>query len=261
MSLGNSKFNLMAYGLGRRFQLRQGTVEALQDINLDIAEGEFVVIVGGSGCGKSTLLKIFAGLDTQYEGVASFGELRINGPGKERGVVFQEHRLFPWLTVEDNIAFGLDDRRSEEARKSVAWHVELVGLKGFEKAYPHQLSGGMAQRVSIARALVNRPKVLLMDEPFGALDALTKIQLHEELLKIWNAEGCSIALVTHDIDEAIFLADRIVVMSPRPGSIVEIIKVDLPRPRDRNSASFTFLRKRIFKRFFKSNEEHFAYTI
>lgn len=237
-------------------------VTALEDVSLTVRPGEFVSIIGSSGCGKSTLLRIVAGLETEYRGSAFFNGARITGPGLDRGVVFQEHRLFPWLTVRENVAFGLDGVPAEARDETVREHIALVGLAGFEHAHPHELSGGMAQRVAIARALANRPQMLLLDEPFGALDALTKIQLQQEMLRIWEAEGATMLLVTHDIDEAIFLGDRVVVMSSRPGTIRRIIPVDLPRPRDRGSFEFARLRREIYAEFFRNEEEpYFSYAI
>jgi sulfonate transport system ATP-binding protein len=248
-------------GLRKDFSVNNGRVTALQEIDLTVRQGEFVSIIGSSGCGKSTLLRIIAGLETDYAGSAEFDGARISGPGLERGVVFQEHRLFPWLTVRENVAFGLGGGKEHSQGESVREHIELVGLTGFEQAYPHQLSGGMAQRASIARALVNRPKVLLLDEPFGALDALTRIQMQEEILRIWKAEAATMILVTHDIDEAVFLGDRVVIMSSRPGTIKRVMPVDLPRPRDRGSYEFTKLRSAIHAEFFRQEDKTFAYTI
>jgi sulfonate transport system ATP-binding protein len=248
-------------GLTKTFSVNGATVTALQDISLTVRQGEFVSIIGSSGCGKSTLLRIIAGLETDYEGSADFEGTPILGPGLERGVVFQEHRLFPWLTVRQNVAFGLGNSTSESDWESVDEHIDLVGLNGFEHAYPHQLSGGMAQRASIARALANRPKALLLDEPFGALDALTKIQMQQEVLRIWQAEKATMVLVTHDIDEAVFLGDRVVIMSNRPGTIKKIIPVDLPRPRDRGGYEFMQLRSAIYAEFFRQEDKPFAYAI
>jgi sulfonate transport system ATP-binding protein len=176
-------------------------------------------------------------------------------------MVFQEHRLIPWLTVEQNVAFGLNNLENGQRDTIVREHLELVGLEGFAKAHPHQLSGGMAQRVAIARSLVNNPQLLLLDEPFGALDALTKIQLQQEILRIWEVERTTMVLVTHDIDEAIFLGDRVVIMSSRPGTIKKIVPVHLPRPRDRSSYEFVQIRKEIYAEFFAEAERTFAYAI
>jgi sulfonate transport system ATP-binding protein len=247
--------------LNKNYRVSTGDVPALLDINLAIGEGEFISIVGASGCGKSTLLRIIAGLENGHDGTVRLGDRRIAGPGLDRGMVFQEHRLLPWLTVEENVAFGLNGRSPGENERLVREHLELVGLSGFAKAHPHQLSGGMAQRVAIARALVNQPKLLLLDEPFGALDALTKIQMQQEILRIWEVERTTMVLVTHDIDEAIYLGDRVVVMSNRPGTVKRVLPVDLPRPRDRSSYEFVQIRKEIFAEFFAEAERPFAYAI
>jgi len=253
--------SLVIESLHKKFQLRAGEVTALQDINLSISDGEFISIVGASGCGKSTLLRIIAGLENGHEGTVKLGGRRIAGPGLDRGMVFQEHRLLPWLTVEDNVAFGLNGQTKGERKRIVRKHLELVGLLDFAKAHPHQLSGGMAQRVAIARALVNQPKLLLLDEPFGALDALTKIQMQQEILRIWEVERTTMVLVTHDIDEAIYLGDRVVVMSSRPGTVKKVLPVPLPRPRDRSSYEFIQIRKEIYADFFAEADVPFTYTI
>jgi sulfonate transport system ATP-binding protein len=247
--------------LNKNYKIATGDVPALRDINLVISEGEFVCIVGSSGCGKSTLLRIIAGLENGYAGTVSLGARRIAGPGLDRGMVFQEHRLIPWLTVEENVAFGLNSLHNGKRAAIVSAHLELVGLTGFAKSHPHQLSGGMAQRVAIARALVNQPKLLLLDEPFGSLDAFTKIQMQQEILRIWEVERTTMVLVTHDIDEAIYLGDRVVVMSNRPGTLKKILPVDLPRPRDRSSYEFVQIRKEIYAEFFAEAEKPFAYAI
>ncbi|HEX9022892.1 MAG TPA: ABC transporter ATP-binding protein [Geobacteraceae bacterium] len=247
--------------LNKSYKVATGDIPALQDINLTIRPGEFVSIVGASGCGKSTLLRIIAGLENGHDGTVSLGERRISGPGLDRGMVFQEHRLIPWLTVEENVAFGLNGLQSGKRDAIVREHLELVGLANFARALPHQLSGGMAQRVAIARALVNQPKLLLLDEPFGSLDAMTKIQMQQEILRIWEVERTTMVLVTHDIDEAIYLGDRVVVMSNRPGTLKRIVPVELPRPRDRSSYEFVQLRREIYTEFFAEAEKPFAYTI
>jgi sulfonate transport system ATP-binding protein len=253
--------NLIIENLNKRYLTPVGEVEALRDIDLTIGAGEFVAIVGASGCGKSTLLRIIAGLENGFRGAVKLGDVPIAGPGLDRGMVFQEHRLIPWLTVEKNVAFGLNGRENGERERIVREHLELVGLAGFARAYPHQLSGGMAQRVAIARALVNQPRLLLLDEPFGALDALTKIQMQQEILRIWEVEQTTMVLVTHDIDEAIYLGDRVVVMSSRPGTVKKVLPVPLPRPRDRSSYEFVQIRKEIFDEFFAEAERPFAYAI
>jgi sulfonate transport system ATP-binding protein len=234
-------------GVGKRYASAQavgGVLQVLQDINLDIDAGQFISIVGASGCGKSTLLRLILGLESQYEGSISLDGARIREPGLERGIVFQDHRLFPWLTVEQNIGVGLRNAPYSPAhkRERIAEHVELVGLQGFEQSYPHQISGGMAQRVAIARGLVNRPRVLLLDEPFGALDALTRTRLQGELQRIWQKEGITMILVTHDVEEAVFLGDRVVVMQPHPGRIRRTLDIDLPHPRNRSDPRFIALR-------------------
>lgn len=253
--------NLVIEDLNKRYRTPAGEVEALREIDLTIGAGEFVAIVGASGCGKSTLLRIIAGLENGFAGSIRLGNAPISGPGLDRGMVFQEHRLIPWLSVEKNVAFGLNGLENGERERIVREHLELVGLAGFARAYPHQLSGGMAQRVAIARALVNQPRLLLLDEPFGALDALTKIQMQQEILRIWEAEQATMVLVTHDIDEAIYLGERVVVMSSRPGTVKKVLPVPLPRPRDRTSYEFVQLRKAIYAEFFAEAERPFAYAI
>jgi len=234
--------------LTKEYALQEGgSLHVLEDVSLSIQPGEFLSIVGPSGCGKSTLLRMVIGLESDYRGEIRLDGAPVKGTSLDRGIVFQEHRLFPWLNVEQNIAISLlnSDIGKAEKRKTVREHIALVGLEGFEKSYPHQLSGGMSQRVAIARALVNRPEVLLLDEPFGALDALTRAHLQKELQRIWEAEGITAILVTHDVEEAIYLGDRVVVMEPRPGRIRNIVEVDLPRPRDRASGAFASLKEEV----------------
>jgi sulfonate transport system ATP-binding protein len=243
--------SLQIKNINHHYALAQGELEVLRQVELQVQPGEFVSIVGASGCGKSTLLRLIGGLETPSSGQILLGDQLIQAPGLNRGMVFQEPRLFPWLTVGENIAFGCRKNTSEsEKQKLVEDHVKLVGLSGFEKAYPHQLSGGMQQRTAMARVLVSRPQVLLLDEPFGALDALTRIQMQQEILKIWQAEKLTVILVTHDIDEAVFLGDRVLVMSNRPGTFKKTVRVVLDRPRDRNSVEFSKIRKEIYDEFF-----------
>jgi NitT/TauT family transport system ATP-binding protein len=229
------------------FQAEGSDMEALRDINLSIKENEFICFIGPSGCGKTTLLRIVAGLDAPTSGAVYLKGDVITGPGPERGMVFQEYSLFPWRTVLDNISFGPElkgvskEKRYERARM----YLRMVGLERFEESYPHELSGGMKQRVAIARALVNDPLALLMDEPFGALDAQTRNVMQSELLRIWNEEKKTIVFVTHSVDEAIYLGDRIVMMSARPGRIKDIINIDLPRPRNRTSPEVNRIRDRV----------------
>ena len=246
--------------LNKTFRVRGSDVPVLRALDFSITRGEFVSIVGASGCGKSTILRIIAGLEKDYQGQVLLDGAPVSGPGLDRGFVFQDHRLFPWLTVRKNIAFGIERTRADRD-KLVQEHIRLVGLKGFENAYPGQLSGGMAQRAAIARAIVNRPELLLLDEPFGALDAFTKIAMQEEMLRIWGADKTTMVLVTHDIDEAVYLSDRVFVMSNRPGTIRRVFKVDFSRPRDRNSPDFIAVRQAIFKEFFTKQEQPFAYAI
>ena len=237
--------------LSKQYRVDGEVRPVLDDISLTIRPGEFVSIVGASGCGKSTLLRLVVGLEGEHQGEILLDGERVTGTSLDRGIVFQEHRLFPWLTVAQNIAIGLLNAPGSEAAKkaSVREHIALVGLEGFERAYPHQLSGGMSQRVAIARALVNRPELLLLDEPFGALDALTRAHLQQELERIWRAEGITAILVTHDVDEAVLLGDRVVVMQPRPGRIRRIVDVPLARPRERNDAAFAAIRNDVLSEF------------
>jgi sulfonate transport system ATP-binding protein len=248
--------SLLIKNLNKTFNVGGKPVQVLNNISLDIEKGEFVSIVGHSGCGKSTILKIVAGLVDFSEGQVYLGGKPIKGPGLERGMVFQDHRLLPWLTVWENIAFGLYEYRGKELKEVIGAHIKLVALSGFENAYPHQLSGGMAQRAAIARALVHNPDVLLLDEPFGALDALTRIQLQQEVLRIWGQEKTTMILVTHDIDEAIYLSDRVIVLSNRPARIQKIVEVELSRPRDRTSYDFSLIRKTIYREFFEEQKEN-----
>ncbi|SHH47612.1 ABC transporter ATP-binding protein [Pollutimonas bauzanensis] len=232
-------------------QASGGVLQVLDNIDLHVPAGQFISIVGASGCGKSTLLRLILGLDGEFEGRILLDGKPISGTGPERGIVFQDHRLFPWLTVEQNIGIGLRNAPFNAAKKRdlIAGHVALVSLEGFEKSYPHQISGGMAQRVAIARGLVNRPRVLLLDEPFGALDALTRSRLQAELQRIWQKERITMLLVTHDVEEAVFLGDRVVVMQPHPGRIRRSVQVDLPRPRNRSDPRFIQLRDDVLSDF------------
>ena len=236
--------------LGRQFAGEHGPITALRDISLKVHRREFVCVIGPSGCGKSTFIRIIAGLDEQTSGRMLVDGKETSGPGPERGMVFQGYTLFPWLSVKRNVMFGLEmegmsrDQADSEARQ---W-IELVGLDKFADAYPQQLSGGMKQRVAIARALAPNPRVLLMDEPFGALDAQTRAQMQAHLLEIWRNVDVTILFITHDLDEAIFLADRIVVLKANPGEIQEIIEVPVPRPRSLaqvNSPEFLATRRRV----------------
>jgi ABC-type nitrate/sulfonate/bicarbonate transport system ATPase subunit len=223
-------------------------VVALDRVSLHVAEGEMLALVGPSGCGKSTLLRLIAGLDEPTAGELRVDHKPIAGPSAERGLMFQEHSLFPWLTVRRNIQAGLAARGVlRERRHEVDEFMKLTGLTAFAGAYPHQLSGGMAQRAALARALVNHPRILLLDEPLGALDQFTRMRMQDEILKLWEARGTTMVLVTHDVDEAIYMCDRIAIMSPRPGRIERIIDVPLARPRHRNDRRFLELRKQLLE--------------
>ena len=241
--------------LNKQFLVDKKPMEVLRNINLQIKKGEFITIVGHSGCGKSTLLKIICGLVDYKDGIVERNGHKVEGPGPKCGMVFQEHRLLPWLKIKDNVGFGLRGLSKEEKEKTVKKHLDLVGLAGFENSYPSQLSGGMSQRAAIARGLANNPTILLLDEPFGALDALTRIQMQKEILRIQEAEGTTMVMVTHDIDEAIYLGDRIVVMSARPGEIKEIIEVDPVESRKRGGSVFADYKKKIYDYFFEDAEE------
>jgi NitT/TauT family transport system ATP-binding protein len=240
---------IVVRGLRKQFTdiARQEEVVALDGIDLEIGDDEFLTVLGPSGCGKTTLLNIVAG----FEG-ASGGEVQVDGevvlkPGPDRGVVFQEYALFPWLTVAQNVEFGLRERRVPKAhrRARVRQQIASVGLSGFEQRYPQELSGGMRQRVALARVLVNHPRILLMDEPFAALDAQTRTMMQQELLRVWSAERRTAIFITHNIEEAILLGDRVVVMTARPGRVKDIVAVDLLRPRDVTSTEFNEIRRRV----------------
>ena len=232
-------------------------LSALDGVTMDVAPGEMVSLVGPSGCGKSTLLRLIAGLETPTSGELRVANHPITGANAERGLVFQDPNLFPWLTVRRNLQAGLVARGVlREKRHEVDEFIRLVGLDSFADSYPHQLSGGMAQRAALARALINHPKVLLLDEPLGALDAFTRMRMQDEVLRIWQARGTTMLLVTHDVDEAIYMSDRIVIMTPRPGRIDRIIEVGLPRPRQRNDAEFLALRGRILEMLHFAGQEN-----
>ena len=220
-------------------------VQALGGVSLEVEPGEIVAVIGGSGCGKSTMLRAIGGLDPASEGAVTLDGERITQPHEKIGIIFQEPRLLPWLKVAGNVGFGLGDRPKAERAQRVAAALNRVGLADKAAMWPRELSGGQAQRVAIARALVPRPEVLLLDEPFSALDAFTRTDLQDHLLDLWTDARPTLILVTHDVDEAIVLADRVMVMCPRPGRVFDEIEVDLPRPRDRQSAAFDFAKRRI----------------
>jgi NitT/TauT family transport system ATP-binding protein len=237
-------------GVTKRFAVGDDEVEALAPIDLVIPKGEFVCMIGASGCGKSTLLRIIAGFEEPTTGEVSIDGKTIAGPGSDRGMVFQDYALFPWMTVRENISFGPRQRKlpRAEIERTTGEFVRMVGLERFADRYPNQLSGGMKQRVAIARVLANDANILLMDEPFGALDALTREQLQNELLQIWKRTGVTIIFVTHSVEEAVLLADRVLVMSAGPGQIDSDFRIELARPRDVSSPEFNALRRDIARR-------------
>ncbi len=238
--------------VNRKFfdEAKETSKQVLKDINLSVYRGDFVSIIGASGCGKTTLLRLIAGLDSVQEGSISLNGEEVRGTNPKSGYVFQQGCLFPWLTIEQNIAMGLKVRKvNKENAHRVQEFIDKIGLTGFEKSFPHEISGGMAQRVAIARALINDPEVLLLDEPMGALDSFTRADIQDLLLKLKEKNNTTMILVTHDIDEAIYLSNRIVIMTPRPGRISEVIEINDEFPRDRGGNHFTELRKQILGKF------------
>lgn len=237
--------------LSKSFALNGQRLNVLRDLNLEVRSGESLAIVGPSGCGKTTLLRVLAGLDTPDHGEVLIDGHLVQGVGTERAIIFQEPRLLPWLTVLGNVSFALEVRGlpKPQAEAQARHYIRLVGLTQFEAAYPRQLSGGMAQRVGIARALTVKPEILLLDEPLGALDAMTKLTMQEELARIWREEKVTMILVTHDLEEAIYLADNVLVLPKGNGALPRLIKVDLPRPRDRNESRFVSIRRRLMAEF------------
>ncbi|MDR0817971.1 MAG: ABC transporter ATP-binding protein [Oscillospiraceae bacterium] len=241
---------------------RGSTLTALENVSLDIESGEFISLLGASGCGKSTLLRILAGLEKPTMGAAKFNGEEITGTDPKRGLVFQEHTLFPWLTIKGNISFALKaSKKYADERSKIADWLELAGLSDFANSYPHQLSGGMRQRAALVRALAVSPDVLLLDEPLGALDSFTRMNLQDELIRLWESRGNTMVMVTHDVDEAIYLSQRIVIMSPRPGRIAEIIEIPMSYPRNRGSSDFTEFRTRILKMMDFAKDPQEDYTI
>jgi len=241
---------LIVRGVTKRFSIGDDEIEALARIDVTIDAGQFVCLIGASGCGKSTLLRVVAGFEEPTTGDVSSEGKPITGPGSDRGMVFQDYALFPWMTVRQNISFGLRQRDlpRHEIEATTEEFLKLVGLERFADRYPSQLSGGMKQRVAIARVLANNASTLLMDEPFGALDALTREQLQSELQQIWTRTGVTVIFVTHSVEEAVLLADRVLVMSAGPGRIVNDITIDLPRPRDVSSPEFNTVRRDVARR-------------
>lgn len=261
----NKDFVLNIEHLNKDYEVDGSSVHVSDDVNLDVREGEFISIVGPSGCGKSTLLRIVAGLDKATSGKVENRGREIKGISKNIGMIFQEPRLFPWLSIRDNVAFcfSFRERRKDKKRINalVDYYLQLVDLSDFAEAYPNQLSGGMKQRASIARTLIENPEILLLDEPFSALDAFTRMSMQKELLKIWETEKKTMILVTHDIDEAIFLSDRIIVLSERPSTIQRIIEVKQGRPRDRSSYDFLEVRRQIMCEFFNKKADSIEYYL
>lgn len=242
-----TKTKVRVEGIDMVFKRDGKSTSVLENINLEVAEGEFLCILGPSGCGKSTLLNTIAGFLSPTGGKVSIDGEAVSGPDPRRIFVFQERGVFPWLTVEGNIEFGLFKASKAEKVRRVAYYIKLVGLQGFEKAYPQELSGGMKQRLEVARALAVNPDMLLLDEPFGALDSITRLIMRSELLRIWEAEKKTIIFVTHDIEEAVQLSDRVVVMSARPATIQGIVEIDIPHPRDISDPRYLELRDGIFE--------------
>jgi nitrate ABC transporter ATP-binding subunit len=241
---------LIVRGVTKRFSIGDDEIEALARIDVTIDAGQFVCLIGASGCGKSTLLRVIAGFEEPTTGDVSAEGKPITGPGSDRGMVFQDYALFPWMTVRQNISFGPRQRDlpRDEIEATTEEFLKLVGLERFADRYPSQLSGGMKQRVAIARVLANNASTLLMDEPFGALDALTREQLQHELMQIWKRTGVTVIFVTHSVEEAVLLADRVLVMSAGPGRIENDIAIDLPRPRDVSSPEFNAVRRDVARR-------------
>jgi len=234
-------------GLNKVFPRKDDDLHVLADVDLDVVAGEFVCLLGPSGCGKSTFLNIVGGFDTATSGTVEVDGQRVSGPDKKRVFVFQEYGIFPWANTRANIALGLHDRSAQDVERITQHYIELVGLRGFEDSFPHELSGGMRQRVGLARALAVSPDVVFMDEPLGALDSLTRLQMRGELLRLWRSEKMTILFVTHDVDESIQLADRIVVMTQRPGRIAEIVPVAMPHPRDVGSVEYGRIKNRLYE--------------
>lgn len=261
----NNNYILSIEHLNKDFEVDNSMVHVSDDVNLDVREGEFISILGPSGCGKSTLLRIMAGLDKATSGTVKNRGIEINKISRNIGMIFQEPRLFPWLSIRDNVAFCFNSRQRRKEKKRIKelvdYYLELVNLSDFAQAYPNQLSGGMKQRASIARTLIENPEILLLDEPFSALDAFTRVSMQTELLKIWETEKKTMILVTHDIDEAIFLSDRIVVLSERPSTIQKIIEVKQDRPRDRSSYDFLEIRRQIMCEFFNKKQNDIEYYL
>jgi len=234
-------------GVCKSYPRKNDVLEVLSDVDLDVREGEFVCLLGPSGCGKSTLLNLMGGFATPSSGTVAVDGDAVEGPDPRRVFVFQEYGIFPWATVSENVSLGLRDKPKAEAASIAQKNIELVGLQGFENVYPSELSGGMKQRVAVARALAVSPDLILMDEPFGSLDSLTRLTMRAELLRIWKQKRTTIVFVTHDVDESIQLAERIVVLSQRPGRILDVLPVALEHPRDVGSPEYVRIKKRLYE--------------
>lgn len=247
IAVGTPESGVEIHHLSKWFAVENHRVQALDRVSLTVQDGEFLTLLGPSGCGKSTLLRILAGLDVPDEGRVAVYGAQVERPSLSRGIVFQDHRLLPWLTVRENILLSLHKSglSQKERAARVSELIALVGLTGFDQAKPYQLSGGMSQRAAIARALAPRPRILLLDEPLGALDSLTRTRLQNELLRLWQTERITVVMVTHDVEEAVYLSSRVVVMEPRPGRIQSIIDIGLPRPRKRTDVRLVELREQI----------------
>lgn len=247
MNMNNAELKLE--GVSKTFQSGNQKTHALDSINLEVVAGELVCLLGTSGCGKSTLLQLVAGLEMPTSGQIFVKGQLVTEPDCRLGMVFQEYSLFPWLSVEENVAFGLRVRGEDGISERVRNSLRLMRLQGFEKSMPSQLSGGMAQRVALARTMVNNPEILLMDEPFSALDVFTRMAMEEELVRIWRKMQLTTLFVTHNVDEAVYLGDRVVILSPRPGRIKRVLDVPLPRPRDRTHPDFFAVRHWVYEEF------------
>jgi ABC-type nitrate/sulfonate/bicarbonate transport system ATPase subunit len=229
------------------YSVHGNTLPVLADVDFDVAQGEALVLLGPSGCGKTTLFRLILGLDTDYEGEIRFRNVPVTGPGLDRAAVFQEPRLIPWMSVRQNIEFALPEATAGPTRTNIDDLISFIGLTGFDRAWPSQLSGGMSQRVAFARALVNVPSLLLLDEPFGALDGLTRSAMQKEILRVFERNGTTTVMITHDTEEAVYLADRIIVLTPRPGRLQAEVSIPLSHPRDRSDPAFLGFRKRLME--------------
>jgi len=248
--------------VGMDYEIEKEKLTVLNDVNFEIPKSDFISIVGGSGCGKSTLLRLIAGIERPTRGIIKKDGEEIKKPSVDVGVVFQEDRLLPWLDVKKNVIFGISKKMSKAEKSDLAdQYIELVGLKDYQRMLPKQLSGGMKQRVNIARSLINKPEILLLDEPFSALDAFTRINLQQELIRIWETDKTSMLMVTHDIEEAVYLSNRVVVLSSKPACVKNIYPIELGRDRNRTDQDFVHYKNLIYKDFFQTKEKTMEYEI